>query len=110
MKETGKTLLDLQSGSDWKRRGKDGALAGPTSGWDRRKAAPVVENRAEFTEFLCVEKSVFAARMRIPAICLLALLPLAGCGPKAPVAADQPVPVRVRVPNRVQQPVSVAVS
>ncbi len=38
------------------------------------------------------------------------LLPLAGCGPKAPVAADQPVPVRVRVPNRVQQPDSVAVS
>jgi RND family efflux transporter MFP subunit len=41
------------------------------------------------------------------AACLLAL-PLAGCGPKAPVAADQPVPIRVRVPNRVQQPVSVA--
>jgi membrane fusion protein (multidrug efflux system) len=41
---------------------------------------------------------------------LLALLPLAGCGRKAQVAADQPVPVRVRVPNRVRQPVSVAVS
>jgi multidrug efflux pump subunit AcrA (membrane-fusion protein) len=41
---------------------------------------------------------------------LLALLPLAGCGPKAPLAADQPVPVRVRVPNRVRQPVSVAAS
>jgi multidrug efflux pump subunit AcrA (membrane-fusion protein) len=40
----------------------------------------------------------------------LALLPLSGCGPKAPLAADQPVPVRVRAPNRVQQPVSVAVS
>jgi multidrug efflux pump subunit AcrA (membrane-fusion protein) len=37
-------------------------------------------------------------------------LPLAGCGRKAQVAADQPVPVRVRVPNRVRQPVSVAVS
>jgi RND family efflux transporter MFP subunit len=44
------------------------------------------------------------------AVCLLALLPLAGCGPKTPVAADQPVPVRVRVPNRIQQPVSVAAS
>jgi len=38
------------------------------------------------------------------AMCLLSLLPLAGCGPKKPVAADQPVPVRVRVPNRIQQP------
>jgi len=102
--------LDLQSGSDWKRRGKDGALAGPASGWDRRKAAPVVENRVEFTDFICMEKSVLSAKMRITAMCLLALLLLAGCGPKAPVAADQPVPVRVRVPNRVRQPVSVAVS
>jgi multidrug efflux pump subunit AcrA (membrane-fusion protein) len=41
---------------------------------------------------------------------LLVLLPLAGCGPKKPLAADQPVPIRVRVPNRVQQPVSVAAS
>ena len=39
---------------------------------------------------------------------LFMLLPLAGCGPKAPVAADQPVPVRVRPPNLVKQPVSVA--
>jgi membrane fusion protein (multidrug efflux system) len=46
----------------------------------------------------------------ISAFLLLALLPLAGCGPKAPVAADQPVPVRVRAPNRVRQPDSVAVS
>jgi len=43
-------------------------------------------------------------------VCLLSLLALAGCGHKAPVAADQPVPVRVRTPNRVQQPVSVAAS
>ena len=41
---------------------------------------------------------------------MLALLPLVGCGPKPQVAADQPVPVRVRTPNRVQQPVSVAAS
>jgi RND family efflux transporter MFP subunit len=38
---------------------------------------------------------------------LLALLPLAGCGPKATVAADQPVPVELRAPNRIQQPVTV---
>ena len=44
------------------------------------------------------------------AFLMLALLPLAGCGRKAQVAADQPVPVRVRAPNRVRQPVSVAVS
>lgn len=42
--------------------------------------------------------------------CLLALLPLAGCGPKAKVAADQPVAVRLRAPNHVKQPVSVAAS
>jgi multidrug efflux pump subunit AcrA (membrane-fusion protein) len=35
---------------------------------------------------------------------------MAGCGPKPPVAADQPVPVRLRAPNRIQQPVSVAAS
>jgi RND family efflux transporter MFP subunit len=44
------------------------------------------------------------------ALFLLALLPLGGCGPKAPVAADQPVAVRLRTPNRVRQPVSVAAS
>jgi multidrug efflux pump subunit AcrA (membrane-fusion protein) len=43
-------------------------------------------------------------------LCLLALLSLAGCGPKKPLAADQPVPVRLRQPNHVQQPVSVAAS
>ncbi len=41
---------------------------------------------------------------------LLALLPLAACGPKSKIAADEPVPVRLRIPNRVQQPVSVAAS
>jgi len=48
--------------------------------------------------------------LAVVAASLLALLPLAACGPKTPVAADQPVPIRVRVPNRVQQPVSVAAS
>jgi multidrug efflux pump subunit AcrA (membrane-fusion protein) len=51
-----------------------------------------------------------STRNFLSAIILLALLPLAGCGPKAPLAADQPVPVRVRAPNRVRQPVSVAAS
>ncbi|MGA2672243.1 MAG: efflux RND transporter periplasmic adaptor subunit [Terracidiphilus sp.] len=46
----------------------------------------------------------------IAALCLFALLPLAGCGPKTPLAADQPVPIQLRAPIRVQQPVSVAVS
>jgi len=41
---------------------------------------------------------------------LLALLPLAGCGPKPQMAADQPVAVRVRAPNHIQQPVTVAAS
>lgn len=41
---------------------------------------------------------------------MLCLLPMAGCGPKAQMAADQPVAVRVRAPRRVQQPVTVAAS
>lgn len=40
----------------------------------------------------------------------VAILGLAGCGPKAQVAADQAVAIRVREPNRVQQPLSVAAS
>ncbi len=50
------------------------------------------------------------ALQAVYAASFLALLPLAGCGPKVPVAADQPVPIRLRVPNRIQQPVSVAAS
>jgi multidrug efflux pump subunit AcrA (membrane-fusion protein) len=46
----------------------------------------------------------------LSAALLLAVLPLAACGPKSRTAADQPVPVRIRQPNRVQQPVSVAAS
>jgi RND family efflux transporter MFP subunit len=44
------------------------------------------------------------------AVGLLFLLPLAGCGPKGPVEADQPVSVRIRTPNRIQHPDSVAAS
>jgi multidrug efflux pump subunit AcrA (membrane-fusion protein) len=57
-----------------------------------------------------INQAKSARNLCLPTILLLALLPLAGCGPKAPLAADQPVPVRVRVPNRVRQPVSVAAS
>jgi membrane fusion protein (multidrug efflux system) len=35
---------------------------------------------------------------------------LAGCGPKPQIAADQPVAVRVRAPNHIQQQVTVAAS
>ena len=67
----------------------------PAAGWSLTPAV----NQAKSTWNLCLS-----------AIFLFALLPLAGCGPKTPVAADQPVAVRLRAPNRVQQPVSVAVS
>jgi RND family efflux transporter MFP subunit len=41
---------------------------------------------------------------------LLSLLTLTACNHKAPIAADQPVPVQLRLPSHVHQPVSVAVS
>ena len=41
---------------------------------------------------------------------LLCLLPMASCGPKPRVAADELVAVRVRAPQRVQEPVTVAAS
>jgi RND family efflux transporter MFP subunit len=46
-------------------------------------------------------------------LCILSVMPsltLSSCHSKPPVVADQPVPVRVRVPRLVQRPVSVAVS
>jgi RND family efflux transporter MFP subunit len=55
-------------------------------------------------------RSWLVVRVGVSAICLLVLLPLAGCKQKAPIAADQPVAVRLRAPNHVQQPVSVAAS
>jgi multidrug efflux pump subunit AcrA (membrane-fusion protein) len=57
-----------------------------------------------------MKTSLSPANVCLLAVCLLALLPLAGCGPKVPLAVDQPVPVLLRKPNRVQQPVSVAAS
>jgi RND family efflux transporter MFP subunit len=50
------------------------------------------------------------ANLVFSAAVLLALLPLVGCGPKPQMAADQPVAVRVRVPQQVKEPVSVAAS
>jgi multidrug efflux pump subunit AcrA (membrane-fusion protein) len=66
--------------------------------------------RSNLQENLKVRPSKPYLPTSISAVCLLALLPLAGCGPKAQLAADQPVAVRLRVPNRVQRPVSVAAS
>jgi len=46
----------------------------------------------------------------VAAAFLLAVLTMAGCGPKKPVEADQPVAVRLSAPNHVHQPVTVAAS
>lgn len=56
-----------------------------------------------------------AARRRCKAVAVVLgglglLLLLMGCGPKAPVAADQAVPVRVRAPLAVNEPETVAAS
>jgi multidrug efflux pump subunit AcrA (membrane-fusion protein) len=67
----------------------------PAAGWD---FIPAI-NQAKSARNYC-----------LPVFLLLTLSPLAGCGPQAQVAADQPVPVRVRAPNRIQQPYSVTVS
>jgi len=55
----------------------------------------------------CANSVVRAAKF--VAVGLLAM-PLAGCGPKTQLAADQPVAVQVRTPNHIQQPVTVAAS
>jgi multidrug efflux pump subunit AcrA (membrane-fusion protein) len=49
-------------------------------------------------------------RFGLAAGVFLVLLPLAACGPKAPVAADQPVAVQLRQPRQVVEPVMVAAS
>lgn len=53
--------------------------------------------------FRVAEKAVYCL------LCLPLLL-LISCGPQRPASADQPVPVRLRAPNHVQEPVSVAAS
>jgi multidrug efflux pump subunit AcrA (membrane-fusion protein) len=75
-----------------------------------RQATLELPPAAEWCFMTTINQAKSIRNSCLSAFLLLALLPLAGCGPKAQVAADQPVPVRVRVPNRVRQPVSVAVS
>lgn len=50
------------------------------------------------------------SRVLLSTLCILPVLPMPGCGSKSTVAADQPVPVKLRVPRHVEQPVSVAVA
>ncbi len=67
------------------------------------------KNGANTNGMPCAFNTGISASLLLAAF-LLALLPVAGCGPKAKVAADQPVPVRLRAPKRIQQHVSVAAS
>jgi RND family efflux transporter MFP subunit len=50
------------------------------------------------------------ASLVFSAAAFLAVLTISGCGPKPQIAADQPVAVRVRTPQKIKQPVSVAAS
>jgi RND family efflux transporter MFP subunit len=60
--------------------------------------------------FCCSGETVSPhVKWALAVICASVLL-LAGCQRKPEVAADQPVPVRLQIPHRVQQPVSIAVS
>jgi RND family efflux transporter MFP subunit len=89
---------------------KDGAPTDSTLGLGCETPANRAKNRADFAELMPMQTSAPFSKIILSAVFLVALLSLAGCGPKAPVAADQPVPVLLRTPNRVQQPVSVAAS
>jgi multidrug efflux pump subunit AcrA (membrane-fusion protein) len=108
-------------GSDWQSHGFNCADKAPTTD---ACFAQVAQNKPTHGLRLGLFAALFAAQRKprllgvarllapkvISAACLLVLLPLTACGPKPQLAADQPVPVRVRVPNRVQEPVSVAAS
>ncbi len=63
---------------------------------------------SQFSVF-SAERSLHPQR-RFFLLALICFLPMIGCGPKPQLAADQPVAVRVRAPQRVQEPVSVASS
>ena len=60
--------------------------------------------------FCCSGETMSPHVKRALAVICASVLLLAGCQRKLEVAADQPVPVRLQLPQRVQQPVSVAVS
>jgi multidrug efflux pump subunit AcrA (membrane-fusion protein) len=54
---------------------------------------------------------VLSLHVALPLAALLSfLLPVAGCGPKAKNAADDPVPVQVRTPQQVHEPAAVVAS
>ena len=75
------------------------SFAGPNK--PRISSQPVFYQRTRFKQKRCL--SVHPAQTAVAPIGLLLLL-LVGCGPKAPVSADQPVPIRVQTPDRVEQP------
>lgn len=60
--------------------------------------------------FSCSRATVQPEAKWIRAALCASVVVLAGCQHKPVVAADQPVPVRLQVPNHVHQPVSVTVS
>lgn len=68
-----------------------------------------VKTSSSFLPFIPGLSRPFTAFAAFAAM-LLAMLPLAGCGPKPKLAADQPVAVRVRAPQQIREPVSVAAS
>jgi len=66
--------------------------------------------RATINQFLKTHSSrlYFAgAKFVLGALCILPMLTLSSCDSKPSLVADQPVPVKVRFPNQVQQAVSV---
>lgn len=60
--------------------------------------------------FYCSRETVTPYAKWSLAVVYASVLLLAGCQGKPEVAADQPLPVRLQLPHRVQQPVSVSVS
>ena len=61
--------------------------------------------------FLCSDRKARAPQlMRALAIVCASASVIAGCSRKPSVAADQPVPVQLRAPHRLNQPVSVSAS
>lgn len=60
---------------------------------------------------LCIDRKTRSLhRMRTLALVCASAIPLAGCRTKPVIAADQPVPVELRLPHHLRQPSSVAAS